>query len=115
MDASLMVDGFYFFLRKKTYYNMLKRVVKLTLKTEKIAEFVEKFPSRKEKILTMPGCHGVDLFQDKTDPRIFFTISKWDDEAALNNYRHSDYFRATWAYMKQGFDDKPQAWSLDEL
>ena len=94
---------------------IMKRIVKLTLKPERIAEFVEKFPSRKEKILTMPGCHGVDLFQDKKDPRIFFTISKWNDEAALNNYRHSDYFKATWAYMKQGFDDKPQAWSLDEL
>ncbi len=62
----------------------------------------------------MPGCHAVELFQDKADPRIFFTISEWDDEAALNAYRNSDYFKATWAYMKQGFDDKPQAWSISK-
>jgi len=92
---------------------MLKRIVRLTLKSEKITEFVENFPERKKKILTMPGCHSVDLYRDKVDGRVFFTISEWDDEVALNTYRHSDFFKATWSYIKQGFDDKPQAWSLD--
>lgn len=92
----------------------MKRIVKLTLKPERIVEFIEKFPARQEKILTMPGCHSVELFRDKADSRVFFTISEWDDEAALNAYRNSDFFKATWSHIKQGFDDKPQAWSLSK-
>jgi len=91
---------------------MLKRIVKLTFKPEKTTEFMDNFPQRKEKILAMPGCHSVELFRDISDNRIFFTISEWDDEAALNAYRNSDFFRATWSHVKQGFDDKPQAWSV---
>lgn len=90
----------------------MKRIVKLTLKPERVAEFIEKFPTRKEKILEA-GCHSVELFRDKTDSRVFFTISEWDDEATLNAYRNSEFFKEIWAYMKQGFDDKPQAWSME--
>jgi (4S)-4-hydroxy-5-phosphonooxypentane-2,3-dione isomerase len=42
---------------------------------------------------------------------VFFTLSVWDSEASLNTYRHSDFFRTTWAKTKVLFSDKPAAWT----
>jgi heme-degrading monooxygenase HmoA len=41
------------------------------------------------------------------------TYSHWTGEEALDNYRHSELFRVTWAKTKQLFADRPEAWSLD--
>lgn len=90
---------------------MITRIVKLEFQTESIDAFVEIFHANKEKILLFDGCHEVTLLQDVNDPRIFFTHSKWDNEAALNAYRSSSFFGEVWPRTKRLLKSQPIAWS----
>ncbi len=92
---------------------MIKRIVKLTFQEDKIDAFKSIFDDSKTKIRGSNGCQHVELLQSTSTPNVFFTFSVWDDEDALNAYRHSDLFKATWQKTKALFSDKPQAWSLD--
>ena len=55
----------------------------------------------------------LELYQDKTNLEIFFTYSHWEKEQNLEDYRNSDLFKNVWATTKTFFNDKPEAWSLD--
>lgn len=92
---------------------MITRIVKLTFKEEHIAEFHIIWNESKAKIAAFEGCHFVEMLQSKNPENICFTYSIWDDEDALNNYRHSELFQKTWARTKVLFDGKPEAWSTD--
>lgn len=91
---------------------MIKRIVKLSFEPEKINDFLDIFAESKEKIRQSVGCRHLELLRCKSPNHIFFTYSYWDNEKALDDYRHSDLFRATWAKTKQLFNDKPEAWSV---
>ena len=90
---------------------MINRIVKTTFQLEQVETFETLFNQVKDKISDFPGCHGVDLLQDKTDARIFFTYSFWESDDDLQAYRQSELFQSTWAKTKVLFDDKPLAWS----
>ena len=90
---------------------MIKRLVKLTFQADKTDEFIGIFEASKDKIRAMSGCQHVELLRDATTPTVFFTLSLWDSEEALNAYRQSDLFRTTWAKTKVLFSDKPAAWT----
>lgn len=91
---------------------MLTRFVKLTFKTENIASFEQIFEETHTKIQGFEGCSFLELFQDTAKPNVFFTLSKWEDEASLEHYRNSDLFKTTWKRTKALFAEKPEAWSL---
>ncbi len=82
---------------------------------DKIEDFKALFALAAPKIKASEGCHFVELYQDKTKPNIFFTYSQWNDADALENYRHSDFFKTTWKNTKQLFSNKPEAWSVDKV
>ncbi|MBK0383231.1 antibiotic biosynthesis monooxygenase [Pedobacter sp. SD-b] len=84
----------------------------MNLKKDKIDSFKSVFEMAKPKIISMQGCLQVDLHQDIKNPEIFFTISHWANEAALENYRNSDLFITTWKQVKPLFKEKAEAWSL---
>jgi heme-degrading monooxygenase HmoA len=90
------------------------RLVKMTFREEEIGNFKEVFESRRAQIAAFPGCEGVSLLQDKNDPRIFFTYSRWRSEQDLEEYRNSTLFRETWQATKQLFAGKPAAWSVED-
>ncbi len=94
---------------------MLVRIVKLHFKEENIAAFKELFKNTAEKIQGFEGCRHLEGYQDKGNPRIFFTYSHWDNEEALEAYRHSPFFKSVWSRTKVLFDGKPMVWSLDKL
>lgn len=97
---------------------MIKRIVKLGFKTEHVETFKQIFEESKLKIRGFEGCQHLELLQGATDPSVFFTYSYWENEEALNNYRHSPLFKSTWAKTKILFNQKPEAWStysLDQL
>lgn len=81
---------------------------------EFIEEFKAIFLAARPLILASEGCNGVELLQHERDQTIFFTISKWDSAAHLENYRHSELFHNTWAKVKPHFYCKAEAWSLME-
>ena len=91
---------------------MLIRIVKLSFQPDKINDFVAAFETRKQLIGNFEGCAGVDLLRDINQPNIFFTYSKWQNEAALEKYRQSELFQTTWDEVKQLFNGKPEAWSV---
>jgi len=91
---------------------MIVRIVKLTFKEENIPTFEAIFEDTKHKIRSSNGCTFLELYQDKTNPSIFFTYSYWENESFLNAYRESDFFKTVWQKTKILFADKPQAWSV---
>ncbi|MFT5599840.1 MAG: heme-degrading monooxygenase HmoA [Flavobacteriales bacterium] len=92
---------------------MITRIVKLTISPDKTDEFAEIFKKSKSQIENFEGCIETNAYTDSKDKNIYFTISKWDSEEALNNYRNSELFTGIWASVKKTFCGKPEAWSLN--
>lgn len=90
---------------------MINRIVRMSFQEEKVQEFLDWFNTHKEKIKNVEGCLHLELWQDVHQPNVFYTYSIWKEEAAIENYRQSELFQTVWAYTKQLFNDKPQAFS----
>ena len=89
----------------------ITRLVKLSFSEDYLDAFLESFEKKKQQILSYEGCLTVDLYLDSTKKGLCFTVSTWKSEAALEAYRQSDWFQATWKEVKQHFTDKPEAWT----
>ncbi|WP_159780621.1 putative quinol monooxygenase [Flavobacterium sp. 9AF] len=94
---------------------MFVRIVKMRFQEDKIDLFLENFNQVKEKIRNFEGNEFLELYQDKNDPRIFFTYSYWQQEENLEEYRKSVLFTEVWNFTKALFSDKPEAWSVNKL
>ena len=84
----------------------------MTFKEDCIENFKSIFNSSKHLILAMEGCEHVELLQDVSNHKVFFTLSIWESSQHLDHYRHSELFEGVWSKTKVLFDDKPQAWSV---
>lgn len=93
---------------------MLIRVVRMTFQEDKVEDFLKVFNESKKKIRNFPGCNHLELLKDYHKPNIFSTYSIWEDDKALNNYRHSDLFAGVWKDTKALFADKPIAFSSEK-
>lgn len=93
---------------------MITRVVKLTFKPEKVAEFRQLLSIYKNQIANFEGCVHLEIFCEKEKPFVFFTYSKWKSEDYLNKYRNSELFEKVWGETKTFFAAKPEAWTLTE-
>ena len=93
---------------------MLIRIVRMTFKTSEVDTFLAMFDGTKQKIRNFKGCQHLTLLRDAHHGNIFMTYSIWENEAALEQYRHSDLFKSTWKKTKQWFADKPLAYSAFE-
>lgn len=87
---------------------MIHRIVKMTFTPGREEEFMAIFKEAGPQIALFPGCKGVRLLRCE---HIFFTYSFWENEQALEAYRHSDLFKQTWAPTKALFSAPPEAWS----
>ncbi len=94
---------------------MFVRIVKMEFQPAKIDAFLQNFEAVKEQIRHFKGCTHLKLLRDKKHPHIFFTYSKWEEEANLENYRKSDLFKSVWSVTKPMFLNKAEAWSVDEF
>ncbi|RZL43966.1 MAG: antibiotic biosynthesis monooxygenase [Pedobacter sp.] len=93
---------------------MIVRIVKMEFDPAFIEVFKLLFNKVKPMISNFEGCSEVQLLQHENDFNIFFTISKWQSAADLENYRQSAFFMETWAKVKPNFMSKAEAWSLLE-
>lgn len=91
------------------------RIVKLTLQADKVAEFLANFEEQKANIRAFEGVNHLELLNDKNNPNIYFTYSKWESEQHLENYRNSDLFKGIWAVTKPMFAAKAEAWSTESI
>ena len=65
---------------------MIKRIVKLTFREEAVPVFLEDvFEPSKERIRAFPGCRHMELLRNLQQPNVLFTLSIWENEAALEN------------------------------
>jgi len=94
---------------------MIKRIVKMSFDPEKVNDFKNIYQQNWTKIKSFDGCQHVELLQSESSPNTFFTFSIWMSEEHLNNYRHSPLFEQVWSATKILFNDKPQAWTLNEI
>ena len=94
---------------------MIQRLVKMTFRLDEVEAFQAMFDERKHLILGSDGCHRLELLRDRRDARVFFTLSLWESEAHLNQYRESALFEDTWKLTKSKFEEKARAWSLDSI
>ncbi|MDO8367314.1 MAG: antibiotic biosynthesis monooxygenase family protein [Saprospiraceae bacterium] len=95
---------------------MIKRIVKMTFREEAVQTFVaEVFEHSKARIRAFEGCQHMELLQHKSRPNVLFTLSIWDNEAALEAYRASELFADTWAKTKALFAEKAEAWTVEVI
>ena len=88
----------------------------MTFREDAVEAFVsEVFEQSKTKIRTFPGCRHMELLRQSNPSNVLFTLSYWDDEAALNNYRASELFAQTWKKTKALFAEKAEAWTLSVI
>ncbi|HAQ37746.1 MAG TPA: antibiotic biosynthesis monooxygenase [Saprospiraceae bacterium] len=90
---------------------MIYRIVKMHFTPEKINEFLEIFETSNQLIRNYQGCKSLILLRDIQNENVFFTISTWENELVLENYRGSALFNETWAKTKILFSEKAVAWS----
>ena len=94
---------------------MVTRIVKMTFRNEACADFLLIFDEYKERIRNAGGCLHLDLLRDKEEIYVFFTYSKWDNEASLDAYRYSETFKAVWPKVKVLFAAPAEAWTVEEI
>ncbi len=94
---------------------MFTRIVKMEFQESEVDNFLENFENAKDKIRNFPGCCFLELYRDRTDPTIFFTYSRWEEEEDLERYRKSSLFKEVWSATKPKFKERAQAWSVDTL
>lgn len=94
---------------------MIKRIVKMSFAPEKVEDFLTVYRANWNLIRGFKGCNHVELLRDENTPNIFFTYSLWESETHLNTYRDSELFNSVWSRVKPLFNDKPQAWSVNEV
>lgn len=94
---------------------MITRVVKLTLRPERVEEFVEIFGKSQPKILNQPGCISVRLMKDIGPPCELYTFSEWSQAEDLERYRRSALFGQVWPVVKKMFAAPAVAWSLSTI
>jgi quinol monooxygenase YgiN len=94
---------------------MITRIVKMTFKPEEIPAFLVVFEKSKNIIRGFEGNTHLELLQDKNNPNIFFTYSKWQDESFLEGYRNSELFLSVWKQTKILFAEKAEAWTVESI
>lgn len=91
---------------------MITRVVQLEIKEQHVEEFKLLFAENCLKIKASQGCLSLKLLNNLTEKNVFYTLSTWDSENDLNNYRKSELFGQIWPRTKTLLHKKPWAQSL---
>ena len=94
---------------------MITRVVKLSFDPDKIKEFEALFNFNRSAIKSYKGCRDVKLMKNVAQKNCYFTVSSWESEELLNEYRNSPLFEKIWGEAKKYFNAKPEAWTLEEI
>lgn len=89
----------------------LVRIVRLTFNEDTISEFEDLYAEHSPAIALRKGCLGVELVTDVRNPYVRATISRWEDEESLNEYRKSELFGVVWPATSKLFAARPEVWS----
>ncbi|MFM7216563.1 MAG: putative quinol monooxygenase [Bacteroidota bacterium] len=93
---------------------MITRIVRMQFREEAEADFLSVFRNAEPHIRSFPGCLSLEIYKEKHVPSTFFTLSTWESEENLEQYRNSALFSATWSATKKLFSGPPSAWTLEK-
>jgi quinol monooxygenase YgiN len=88
---------------------MIIRIVEMTFRPDAVQEFLTIFEEVADQIRQSHGCRSLQLLSSLNHDAAFATLSVWDDDASLQRYRDSEFFRETWSRTRQLFDSPPRA------
>ncbi|MEO1448084.1 MAG: antibiotic biosynthesis monooxygenase [Bacteroidota bacterium] len=91
---------------------MIVRIVRMEFRPDSIAQFETLFTRIRHHIRQQPGCELLELHGDPGNPLVRYTLSHWQQESDLEQYRHSALFAQVWPETKALFGARPQAYSL---
>lgn len=91
------------------------RIVRMSFDPDHVTDFLAMFAERYLLIRHFEGCISLRLMKDQQHPNVFYTISEWKSAKHLDQYRHSELFKDTWGLTRSWFNDKPQAFSLQDV
>lgn len=94
---------------------MIVRIVRMHFTEAGVEEFLTIFNTNKTAIRNFPGCTHLELLKDVSNPSIFTTLSHWQDEKSLEQYRKSELFSSVWGKVKRLFAERTQAFSLNKV
>jgi quinol monooxygenase YgiN len=94
---------------------MLIRLVRMRFRPDAVDTFLALYERASPTIQRQPGCRSVQLVRQIDDPAAFATWSVWDDAAALDAYRTSDFFRSFWPEVKALFRGAAEAVSFETI
>jgi heme-degrading monooxygenase HmoA len=94
---------------------MIVRIVRMQFRPGETDAFLDIFNASKHLIRQFEGCQRLSLYTEAGLPNVYFTYSIWDTLEHLDDYRNSELFRETWVKTKAVFDEKAQAWSMEEV
>src|SRR5688500_8654676 len=91
---------------------MVIRIVRMHFTEAGVDEFLSIFNKHKHAIRNFPGCSHLELLKDADNNFVYTTLSHWNDEHSLENYRNSELFASVWGTVKTLFSERTQAFSL---
>jgi heme oxygenase (mycobilin-producing) len=94
---------------------MIIRIVRMHFTEAGVEEFLEIFHANKEAIRQFEGCTHLQLLKDAEDPNCYTTLSYWNSQHDLENYRKSELFSKVWGRVKTLFSERTQAFSLEKF
>ena len=87
----------------------------MTFTHDTLKQFEAIFKKHEEAIAGQPGCFQVELVKDSTSQLVRATVSRWDSEESLNDYRKSALFGEVWPETKRLFAAPPEVVSYVNL
>ena len=87
----------------------------MTFTQETLLQFESVFKKHEVAIGGQSGCFHVELVRDSINPLVRATVSRWDSEESLNNYRKSELFGVVWPETKRLFAAAPEVVSYVNL
>ena len=94
---------------------MLIRLVRMYFRPDEVERFLTMYEQTRPIIASQPGCRSVQLVRQIDDPAAFATWSIWDDQAALDAYRRSEFFRSFWPEVRALFRAPAEAVSFEQI
>ena len=95
---------------------MITRIVRLTLKDElSLDEFKKLYTKRNPKSRGVSGCLEVRIMKDIKENNIYYTVSKWSNNQALEDYRSSEYFKQTWPMVKSTLAARTKVFTMEDI
>lgn len=94
---------------------MIIRIVRMYFSEESAEDFLEIFERTQGAIQAAEGCLHLELLRQPDAPYSFATLSHWQAESDLHNYRKSPLFKSVWARVKPLFIQPADAFSLEQI